>query len=73
MAVNKIVGIVVFYLVVGLMLWLNIKTENGASLKTIGRKKWREPRFFKIVPFWLLFWMINLSPWKWKIKEWFYK
>jgi len=73
MTANKIIGCVVLYLVVGLMLWLEIKNRNDISLKARGRKEWREPYFFKIVPFWFPFWIMNLSPWKWKIKEWFYK
>ena len=70
---EKVMCWIVIYIVVGLMMWLEVKTRNDISLKARGYKEWREPRFFKIVPLWLPFWIINLAPWKWKIKEWLYK
>ena len=64
---------IAIYLIVGFMIWLEVKTKNDISLKAEGRAKWREPRLFKIVPLWLPFYIINLLPWKWGVKEWLYK
>jgi hypothetical protein len=73
MEIGKILAVVSFYLIVGFMVWLNVRLENDASLRTNGFKKWKQPRFFKLVPLWFPFYFISFFSKEQKLTNWLYK
>ena len=64
---------VTIYLVIGLLMWLEVKTRNDVSMKVKGRKAWQEPRFFRLIFFWLPAYILGLLPKKWELNRWLYK
>jgi len=52
---------------------LEVKTRNDVSMKVKGRKAWQEPRFFRLIFFWLPAYILGLLPKKWELNRWLYK
>lgn len=74
METGRLIAIVVIYIVVGLMMWLQVKTDNDIAIKRDGKPKYMEPKMIKIAIFWLPYMFINaFSRIDNKLRMWLYK